>query len=451
VIVTQLDPRQAMVACLDQWRDSIVGYSDAGLLDQVRGIESVSRMLYSVMLDAVAELESRNIAATSGFGTTKGLLAGMLHLSATEARTRVAHAVQLAPRRTLNGEVLPPTLPNTAAALAAGQIGPAQVRVITETMTAIPASVPVTDRDAAEADLARYARSFDPTPLHKIGRHLLAHLDPDGPPPRNDQDPAPAAGELRFWERRNGRLGLEGFLEPEHSAAFRALIEQLAAPRPAAEGLPDARTTPQRNADALLEICGLARAAQHCPTTAGEPPHLTVTIDWDALRTGLGAPDWGHRTGGTGLGDRDPRLRHPPQRRRRPTLGIRRENHPPRPRRQLRTTRRRPSHAHRPTVHPPSTHRPRPRMRIPRLRPTTRNVPSPPLSTLDRRRRHLRGELRSSLRDPSSPRAQYRLGNPHPPQSRRLHSTSDHRPDPHTTAQPAVQDYSGDDAPPGLR
>ena len=66
------------------------------------------------------------------------------------------------------------------------------------------------------------------------------------------------------------------------------MIEQLAAPRPAAEGIPDVRTGPQRNADALLEVCGLARTAQDCPTTAGEPPHLTVTIDWDALRTGLG-------------------------------------------------------------------------------------------------------------------------------------------------------------------
>jgi hypothetical protein len=66
------------------------------------------------------------------------------------------------------------------------------------------------------------------------------------------------------------------------------LIEQLVAPRPAAEGIPDVCTGPQRNADALLEVCGLARTAQDCPTTAGEPPHLTVTIDWDALRTGLG-------------------------------------------------------------------------------------------------------------------------------------------------------------------
>ncbi|MGH3830924.1 MAG: DUF222 domain-containing protein [Pseudonocardiaceae bacterium] len=285
---TQLDARRAMVTCLDQWRDSILVCDDAGLQDQIRDIESASRMLHSVMLDTVAELDSRNIAATTGFGTTKRLLAGMLQLSPTEARTRVAHAEQLAPRRILSGEALPPKLPNTAAALAAGEIGPAQVRVIAETMDAIPSTVSVTDREVAEAELARHARSFNPSSLHKIGRHILAHLDPDGPRPRDEPKPAPAAGEFRFWERRDGRLGLEGFLEPEHSAAFRTLIEQLAKPRPAAESIPDLRSTPQRNADALLEVCGLARAAQDCPTTAGEPPHLTVTINWEALRTGLG-------------------------------------------------------------------------------------------------------------------------------------------------------------------
>ncbi|HEX5347782.1 MAG TPA: hypothetical protein VFW64_11895, partial [Pseudonocardiaceae bacterium] len=47
-------------------------------------------------------------------------------------------------------------------------------------------------------------------------------------------------------------------LEAEHGAAFRSLIDQLAGPRPASEGIPDPRSTPQRNAEALLEICGLA-------------------------------------------------------------------------------------------------------------------------------------------------------------------------------------------------
>ncbi|MGH3608342.1 MAG: hypothetical protein ACRDRD_09690, partial [Pseudonocardiaceae bacterium] len=77
MIETQLDPRQAMAACLDQWRRVIVEYDDAGLPDQVHHIESVSRMVYSVMLDAVAELESRNIAVTTGFRNTTQLLAGM--------------------------------------------------------------------------------------------------------------------------------------------------------------------------------------------------------------------------------------------------------------------------------------------------------------------------------------------------------------------------------------
>jgi hypothetical protein len=155
-------------------------------------------------------------------------------------------------------------------------------------MTAIPGGVSAVEREAAEAELAHHARSFNPTPLHKIGQRILDHLNPDGPAPRDKQEPAPIAGELRFWDRRDGGLGLEGYLEAEHGATFRSLIEQLAAPRRATEGIPDARTTPQRNADALLEVCGLARAAHDCPSTAGEPPHLTVTIDWEALRTSLG-------------------------------------------------------------------------------------------------------------------------------------------------------------------
>ncbi|MFY9808429.1 MAG: DUF222 domain-containing protein [Pseudonocardiaceae bacterium] len=160
MIETQLDPRQAIVAGLDHWRGSIIYCDDTGLQDQVRDIESISRMLYSVMLEAVAELDSRNIAGTAGFRNTKQLLAGMLHLSPDEAATRVAHATQLAPRRALGGEVLAPLLPHAAAVLAAGEIGPGQVRVITDTMNAIPATVNAADRDAAEADLARHARSF---------------------------------------------------------------------------------------------------------------------------------------------------------------------------------------------------------------------------------------------------------------------------------------------------
>jgi hypothetical protein len=83
---------------------------------------------------------------------------------------------------------------------------------------------------------------------------------------------------------------LEGWLDAEHGDQVRALIEQLATRRTTTiDGDTEHRAVPQRQADALIELCQRARAAEEFPTTGGEPPHITVTIDWDALRTGLGS------------------------------------------------------------------------------------------------------------------------------------------------------------------
>ena len=122
----------------------------------------------------------------------------------------------------------------------------------------MPASVTVTQRAQVEADLASHARTFGPTDLAKLGQRLLAHLDPDGPEP-SDDTPAPAAGELRLRNRRDGTLGFEGWLDGEHGPQFQGLIEQLAVPRPLSEDIPDQRSTGERQADALLEMCGLGR------------------------------------------------------------------------------------------------------------------------------------------------------------------------------------------------
>jgi Domain of unknown function (DUF222) len=256
----------------------------------LRDIEALSRRAHAVMLELVAEVDSRGIAAWEGFGSTQRLLAGMLQLSAAEARMRVGHAAMVSTRRTMTGETLPARLPATAAALAAGEIGIGQLRVITETMTALPASVPEAVRERAEADLAGYARDFDPRRLRVIAHRILANLDPDGTQPSDEPAPAtPVRGELWLRDRRDGRLALEGWLDPEHGSLVRALIEQLAARRPTTdEGVPDTRTVPQRQADALIELRERARAADGFPTSGGEPPHVTVIIDWDALRAGMG-------------------------------------------------------------------------------------------------------------------------------------------------------------------
>lgn len=290
VTIALREPVAAISNCLDGVRDTLNSLDDKGLTRALREIETLSRRTHAVMLDLLAELDSRGTATREGFGSTARLLAGMLQLSAGEARARVEHAAMVGTRRTITGDILPPRLPATAAALAAGEIGTGQLRVITETIAALPASVPEPARERAEVDLAGYARDFDPRRLRIIAHRLLTKLDPDGPPPSDDPTPAaPARGELWLRDRRDGRLGLEGWLDPEHGTLVRSLIEQFAGRRPTADGVPDSRTLPQRQADALIELCDRARVTDEFPTIGGEPPHVTVTIDWDALRTGLGA------------------------------------------------------------------------------------------------------------------------------------------------------------------
>jgi hypothetical protein len=187
-------------------------------------------------------------------------------------------------RRTLTGK----TLPTTAAALAAGEIGLGQLRVISEALAALPAAVPEAARQQAEATLAGYGRDFDP-------RRRACSLTGSSPPrtptgPNRLSRRRPPRGELWLSNRRDGRLALEGWLDAEHGDQVRALIEQLATRRTTTiDGDTEHRAVPQRQADALIELCQRARAAEEFPTTGGEPPHITVTIDWDALRTGLGS------------------------------------------------------------------------------------------------------------------------------------------------------------------
>lgn len=204
------EPVVTMSDCLDNVRGSLAGLDDGGITRVLRDVEALSRKTQSLMLELVAEADSRGIAAHGGFGNTARLPAGMFQLSAAEARMRVEHAAMIGTRHALTGQSLPPKLPATAAALAAGKIGIGQLRVITETMATLPASVPEPARERVEAELAGYACDFDPRRLRTIAQRILDTLDPDGPEPTDDPLTAPVRGELWIRDRRDGRLALEG-------------------------------------------------------------------------------------------------------------------------------------------------------------------------------------------------------------------------------------------------
>ncbi len=280
---TGCDELQAALACVDALRESVPSLRGQELLTAVCGIEVLARKTHAAILELAAGLDAAKVAGEQGFGTTARLLSALLDLSAGQARARMRDAEQLATRRGLTGEPLAARLPATAAALASGAIGIGQLKVIIEAMAVLPSTVSQDDRDWAEATLAEHGQNFDPARLRVIAKRIVDQLDPDGPAPAEPDEPCPAAGELHIRDRRDGGISLEGWLDALHGTAFRGLIEQLAAPRPLSEDIPDPRTTAQRNADALIELCDLARGNDQTSTAGGEPPHVTVTVDYETL------------------------------------------------------------------------------------------------------------------------------------------------------------------------
>jgi hypothetical protein len=257
-----------------------------GLLDVLRDAEAEFRRSYFRVLDVVTELEQEKAGAVAGFGTTARLLAGVLNLSATEARTRVEQAELLTPRRSLTGQPLPPALPDTAAALAAGAIGPAQVRVISSVMSRIPPSTHPEVTAQAEMTLAHAARRFAPAPLARIGERLLAHLDPDGSAPAEEPE---TQRELHLRTRPDGTVRLTGKLDPEGGARVLEVLGSLNQRRPPVDGVPDSRSQARRDADALIEAMSRLLDDGELPAKGGQRPHLVLTMTLAELVTGLGA------------------------------------------------------------------------------------------------------------------------------------------------------------------
>ena len=108
-------------------------------------------------------------------------------------------------------------------------------------------------------------------------------------------------------------------LDPEGRAVLEAILGPLAAPQPSTESGSDLRTSDQRRADALVEVCRRAAAAGgHAPTTAKAA--VVVTMDYQDLESLTGA-------GTTLTGD----LLAPE----RSAAGLRRRHHPRRARVQV--------------------------------------------------------------------------------------------------------------------
>ncbi len=279
------------LAAADLWQ-----VDDDDLLEAMRVVEVQARRLYAASLRLVAEVDDRAISGGRGASCTAALVRQVTRIGPGEAAARVAAADAVIDRVGTSGQPVPAPLPATAAATRAGDINAAQLRVILGVLRRLPATVDAGTRAQVEGFLAEQAVEFDATTLGRIGRRLVATLDPDGA--LADDEAAVAARELTFHRDADGMIVLRGRLDPEGSALLRTALDPFAAPRPAADDEPDLRSPARRSADALIELARRALTAGKLPANGGVRPHLMVTIDLPTLQQELerarpGLLDWG--------------------------------------------------------------------------------------------------------------------------------------------------------------
>ena len=258
--------------------------SDQELLAELRTLETCMNSVWAEMLSVVAEVDSRGIAGKEGYRTTVELVRALTRVPRGEARARVAAAGEVLSGRALDGAPVPPRLPQTAAAVAEGAIGAADVAVIRSVLARIPAHVGAEQRAQVEAELARHARTLDARQLAVLGRRMLDYLDPDGPPPPDEPD---TCRRLSFADR-DGGVELSGWLDREAAEIVRAALSPLAAPRPATDTEVDLRSPAQRDADALVELAQRALVGGELPSEGGEHPQVVVTVSLPVLQGRIG-------------------------------------------------------------------------------------------------------------------------------------------------------------------
>jgi hypothetical protein len=263
-------------------------FDDLALLALAPSLERVTRLTFMAQVRLAGEIDARRLAGAHGCPNTATLLRNTLQISAHDATTRVSTARAVLPQPQLSGGFTPPVLPRLADALTAGTIGVDQARTIVQTMNGLPTAVDPDTRDLVQNLLVEHGQLTEPHPFAVFARMVALTCDPDGK--LDDHTPADKV-ELTIGARNaaTGLTNLKGKLDDLGVELLAQAIDGLAAPRPAADGTPDPRPPAVRRGQALKEMLRRYLDLGDAPMQGGERPHITVTMDLQDLRNGVGA------------------------------------------------------------------------------------------------------------------------------------------------------------------
>jgi len=228
-------------------------------------LERTSRVLEAERARRLAEIERRSSWAPNEIISLPAWVARVLRISHAAAGRLAATARALR------------KMPRTRAALGEGEVSSCAVRVLAAAAEAHPGAFATDEEVLVEA-----ARDL---PVREL-RHAVAYWRQAADPDRveADADHLFARRRLHVSPGFEGMVRVDGDLDPETGqtviGALRAIMDSEA--RVGGSG-GDSRTSAQRRADALGEVCRRMLASPDRPEVAGERPHVVVTVDLETL------------------------------------------------------------------------------------------------------------------------------------------------------------------------
>ncbi|OZF34171.1 hypothetical protein CH296_10335 [Rhodococcus sp. 14-2496-1d] len=213
-----------------------VSWTNADRRAVIQRMETATRSLTAYSYTWLNELISQHGLDVYP-GSVPSSVAWMLRITPRAAGARVRLAAELGDRTAFSGEVLPPLLPHTAAALRAGLLDAKHVQMIREFFRHLPRDVDPQTRELADEQLAGYASTRRPDDFAPLVAHLDSILNPDGDHDEDeDEDGKPRPRKRRDAFFYLGEQGADGMSEgkfcvdPELRAYLEALFSKAAKP-----------------------------------------------------------------------------------------------------------------------------------------------------------------------------------------------------------------------------
>ncbi|MFF1819567.1 DUF222 domain-containing protein [Kribbella sp. NPDC058245] len=250
--------------------------SGSELLTNLDNVHAAKALLSTYELQLAGRLDEMGTAQELGARDTVELVSQRYRLNPADVRKDLKYSGALG-KYSAVVEALPDlTDPSHPAVL-----DPALAKVIVTTLEKAPASVPVDVLEVAEQQMVNAARISNPRELAKFGQEVLARLDTDGAEPAEDE--ARAKESLRV-RQVDGGVKFSGFVAGASGETLLTQLHALSKPHKTVDGERDPRPLEVRQVDGFKTILDAAAGNSDYPGV----PHITVTIDFNDLKTQLG-------------------------------------------------------------------------------------------------------------------------------------------------------------------